>query len=163
MGKKGVSEPARRRQQARAGRLEVVAELYRRGCSMREIRQGTMARLGLKTLSLQTVHADIQQLLAEWREARVDDVEAALGLELRRIDEAIRELWAAWERSKAVSPTGDVRLIAEIRRQQEERRKLLGLYAPERHELTGREGEGIPLQYTVRIVSRDGEGDGEGS
>lgn len=36
---------------------------------------------------------------------------------------------------------GDVSYIAEIRQQLQERRKLLGLYGAEKHEITGKDGE----------------------
>ena len=131
-----------------------------------------MKRLDLQTYSLQTVKRDIQTLLDEWRESRIEDTDELVTLELARIDDTCRELWEQWEKSKENftrqtrkqkgSPTrdaqtgqtsirttqtertetdiqglGDPSYIAEIRKQLEERRKLLGLYAPEKKELSG--------------------------
>ena len=131
-----------------------------------------MKRLDLKAYSLQTIHADIKTLLEEWRECRIDDMDAALQLELERIDDTVRELWSQWEKSKEdyfrstntrrgapskgkdkndnsietysveeqrtnVVGLGNPAYIAEIRQQLTERRKLLGLYAPEKKDISG--------------------------
>ncbi len=145
-------------------RLEIAAKLYKRGYSMRKIQAEVIRRLELKSYSLQTVHRDVQYLLAEWRESRLRDIDEAIQLELERIDDIIRECWEQWDKSKedykktaskrkgAPSKTegkasiktiyreevetdvvrlGDVSYLTEIRHQLAERRKLLGLYAPE--------------------------------
>ena len=162
----------KRKKQVKLARLEIVAKLYKRGYSIRQINREVMVRLGLKTYSLATVHKDIQTLLDEWRENRIEDMDDALQLELERIDDTVRELWSQWEKSKedytetfntrrgapernketgqdrvkTFSLTestaskvglGDPRYIAEIRQQLMERRKLLGLYAPEKKDVTG--------------------------
>ena len=157
----------------REASLEVVAEMYKRGFSYRKIRTETMARMNLPTYSLETVKKDVYLLLKEWRESRLNDMDAALTLELARIDETIQELWTQWERSKVdyqhrvvkakgvpgrggdgeeqsgfrantIEQTnsnkvmlGDVSYISEIRAQLAERRKLLGLYAPEKKDISG--------------------------
>lgn len=163
----------RRRRQAKEARLEIVASLYRRGYSLRKIRAEVMRRLDLATYSLSIVHSDIQTLLAEWRENRLNDMDDALQLELERIDDTVKELWEQWEKSKddytatqrkrkgaparhggnlgnndirtfSVEETtrnvvglGNPAYISEIRQQLAERRKLLGLYAPEKREIQG--------------------------
>lgn len=121
----------------REGRLEVVAQLYRRGYSLRHIQAEVTRRLDLASYSLATVHNDVKYLLSEWRENRIEDIDQTLQLELERIDEAVRELWEQWEQSKLIDSLGDVSYITEIRRQLEERRKLLGLYAPEKKDISG--------------------------
>lgn len=167
-----------RQNKVKEGRLEIVAHLYKRGYSIRAIRTEVMSRLDLVTYSTQTVHKDIQTLLKEWRESRLEDMDDALQLELTRIDETVRELWEQWEKSKEDytktqrkrkgAPTnyngednnneernsgirtfsveektqqvimlGNPAYIAEIRQQLAERRKLLGLYAPEKRDIQG--------------------------
>ena len=161
-----------RQRQKKLARLEIVATLYKRGYSIRKIQSEVMARLNLKTYSVATVHSDIKSLLEEWRENRIEDMDAALQLELERIDDTVRELWEQWEKSKTDytktarkqkgSPTrdeqtgqtsirtyqtertdtevirlGDPSYISEIRMQLAERRKLLGLYAPEKKDIQG--------------------------
>lgn len=162
----------RKRRQLKLSRLEIVAQLYKRGYSIRKIQSEVMKRLSLETYSTATVNRDIQTLLKEWRESRLENMDLALQLELERIDETCRELWEQWEKSKTDytktarkqkgSPTrdnqtgatsirtyqtertetevtrlGDPSYIAEIRQQLAERRKLLGLYAPEKKDISG--------------------------
>lgn len=160
-----------RRRQARIARLEIVSKLYLRQMTVRQIRAEVMKRLNLDTYSTQTVQRDIQTLLDEWRQSRLDNMDDALQLELERIDEACRELWEQWEKSKQdgvitenkrkgtpvygsdnkVSSRvtsvenkessrpglGNVAYIVEIRQQLQERRRLLGLYAPDKKEISG--------------------------
>ena len=164
-----------RRNQFKAARLEIVSQLYKRGYSIRAIRAEVMRRLDLATYSTQTVHRDVQTLLKEWRESRLEDMDDALQLELTRIDDTVQELWEQWEKSKEdytrtqrkrkgaparsgnqdnssdggirtfsveektqqVIMLGNPAYIAEIRQQLAERRKLLGLYAPEKRDIQG--------------------------
>ena len=172
-----MSAPQRNKQnKLKLARLEIVASLYKRGNSVRMIQAEVMKRLDLKTYSTATVQRDIQSLLKEWRENRLSDMEDAIQLELERIDDTVRELWAQWEKSKEdyiretnikrgvpqkrdsneggngnteiktvsterttsnVIGLGNPAYIAEIRQQLQERRKLLGLYAPEKKDITG--------------------------
>ena len=168
-----MSKPQdKKRQQVKLARLEIVATLYKRGYSVRKIQSEVMKRLDLKAYSLATVHSDIKGLLEEWRENRIEDMDAALQLELERIDDTVRELWEQWEKSKTdytktarkqkgspsrdnetgqtsirtyqterteteVIRLGDPSYISEIRMQLAERRKLLGLYAPEKKDIQG--------------------------
>ena len=162
----------KKRNQIKHARLEIAAGMYKRGYSLRKIQSEVMKRLELPSYSLATVHKDIQTLLDEWRENRIEDMDAALTLELERIDETCRELWEQWEKSKQdftrqtrkqkgspnrdaqtgqtsirtyqtertetdVQGLGDPSYISEIRKQLEERRKLLGLYAPEKKDING--------------------------
>ena len=162
----------KKKNQVKLARLEIVSNLYKRGYSYRKIREEVMKRLDLSTYSLQTVKNDVQTLLEEWRESRLEDTDELVTLELARIDDTCRELWEQWEKSKTDynktqrkqkgSPSrdaetgqtsirtyqterteteviclGDPSYIAEIRKQLEERRKLLGLYAPEKKEVSG--------------------------
>lgn len=159
----------RRRRQLKISRLEIVSSLYKRGYSIRKIQAEVMKRLCLTTYSTATVKRDIDTLLVEWRESRLEDMDMALQLELERIDETVAELWEQWEKSKQdytkttskrkgkpvkdektgkgalktyqkeeieaeIIRLGDTSYIAEIRQQLIERRKLLGLYAPEQRE-----------------------------
>jgi hypothetical protein len=155
--------------QAQIVRLDIISELYKRGYSYRDIREEVMARLGLVSYSLRTVSKDVNKLLEEWRETRIDNTDLALQLELERLDAIIKEAWAAWEKSKTdyerkkakqqgipggeestdivtvkleqqkeeIICYGDPRYLDIIHKALIERRKLLGLYAPEKKELSG--------------------------
>lgn len=168
----------RRRRQAKEARLNIVSQLYKKGYTVRRIREEVMRRLNLNTYSVSTVQSDINSLLKEWREFRLTNTEDMVQLELARIDDTVRELWEQWEKSKEdyikthrkrkgapvnnsdqqegnangeggirtysieedtsnVVGLGNPAYIAEIRQQLMERRKLLGLYAPEKKDITG--------------------------
>ncbi|MCF0187928.1 MAG: hypothetical protein HUK04_00315 [Bacteroidaceae bacterium] len=160
----------KRREQAKLARLEIVSQLYLRQNTVRQIQAEVMKRLGLASYSTSTVQKDIKTVLKELQEFRLDNMEYVLQLELERIDDACRELWEQYQRSKEdrkekiterkgvptfgsdshatktteikqkerdVLGLGDPRYIAEIREQLKERRKLLGLYAPEKKEVSG--------------------------
>lgn len=167
----------KQRRQVKEGRLAIVAQLYKRGYTVRAIREEVMRRLDLSTYSVSTAHGDIKSLLKEWRESRLEDMDDALQLELTRIDDTVRELWEQWEKSKEdytktqrkrkgaparntnqdnnnggeggirtfsveektlnVVGLGNPAYISEIRQQLAERRKLLGLYAPEKRDIQG--------------------------
>ena len=176
-------------------RLEIVAQMYKRGSTIRAIRAEVMRRLDLKTCSTQTVHKDVQTLLKEWREIRLGNMDDALQLELARIDDTVRELWEQWEKSKEdytktqrkrkgaparngnqnsngddggirtfsveeqseqVVRLGNPAYIAEIRQQLAERRKLLGLYAPEKRDIKGEVSVSRPpSEMTVEEIEKE--------
>lgn len=165
------------------GRMVIVAELYKRGWPIRKIAEEVKARMNT-TCSTRTIWNDIQDLLEEWRAARIEDTDQRLQLELERIDDCVAELWEQWDKSKEDSTReynrrigvpvssggeggqqaeiqtvkrenytedqiglGNPAYIAEIRQQLVERRKLLGLYAATKTELTGKGGDPlIPVQ-----------------
>ena len=162
----------KKRRQIREGRLEVIAQLYKRGFTIRAIRAELMKRFDLPTLSTETIHRDIQTLLKEWRESRLENIDDIIQLELARIDDTIIDLWYQWEKSKEdytktqrkrkgapskanntenniqtfsieeqtqhIKGLGDPTYISEIRHQQIERRKILGLYAPEKRDINSK-------------------------
>lgn len=168
-----------KRRQSQLLRMDIEAPLYKRGYSIRAIADEVKARLGLPTLSTRTVHKDIQLLLAEWKEYRIANIDESIQLELERIDEVVREAWEAWDKSKTdyqrrraelkethnangnkpnietkhvdeVVCFGDPRYLEVIHKNLAERRKLLGLYSPEKRELTGKDGSNlIPQKLSV--------------
>ena len=165
----------RRFHTAKLLRMDILSTLYKRGYSYREMRSEVMARLNLQSYSLETLKKDIDSLLEEWRETRIEDLDLALQLELERIDNLVKEAWEAWERSKEsykkvkgtqegipgtpdgegdgqsgeiittkmkqtqedVVSYGDPRYLEVINRLLMERRKLLGLYSPEKMDVSG--------------------------
>lgn len=160
--------------------MVIVADLYKRGWSIRRIADEVKARTNT-TCSTRTIWNDIQDLLKEWQAARIQDTDARLQLELERIDDCVAELWEQWDKSKEdwtrehnrrigvpvpvttangqpdgqqteiqtvkrenltenMIGLGNPAYIAEIRQQLAERRKLLGLYAATKTEVTGKDG-----------------------
>jgi len=164
----GSSTHAKRSTESlKALRMDIIAPLFKKGYSYRELREEVMARLNLKSYSLHTVKTDVDALLAEWRETRIENTDLAMQLELQRLDDIIKEAWAAWEKSKEdyqkqkarqdaipvpaedgqgadpavvkmsqeredVRSCGDPRYLDVINKALAERRKLLGLYSPEK-------------------------------
>ena len=81
-------------------RRTVVAQLLKRGFTVREMAEEIKSRLDLKTCSTSTVAADIKFLLAEWRQTSLMSTDEYVQLELQRIDDIIKESWDAWDKSK---------------------------------------------------------------
>lgn len=172
-----------KKRKIKEARLVIVAELYSKGKSFREIRSEVIRRLNLETYSLKTVHSDIESLLKEWREQRLDDTDQAATLFLERNRQHYLEAREEWERSRldrfrtdtkkkgipingipdsgdqGGGPAGskiktilkeekriqelgegDPRYMELMLKCEEQRAKLLGLYAPERRVLTGENG-----------------------
>lgn len=69
----------------REARLEAVAKLLRQGLSARAI----AGRLGLSNV---TISSDVKLLMKRWRESALLTVEAAMALDLERVDEVIGAL-----------------------------------------------------------------------
>lgn len=170
------------------GRMLIVAELYKKGWSVSKIAQEVRTRMNT-TCSTRTVWNDINSLLKEWRETRIQDMDNRLQLELERIDDCVAELWEQWAKSKEdwirehnkrigvpteesngggggeiqtirrenltenVVGLGNPAYIAEIRQQLAERRKLLGLYATVKTEITGKDG--APLIPITQMSEED--------
>lgn len=189
----GKNTTHKRRNHVKEGRKEIIAPLYKRGWSIAKIAEEVRTRMNT-TCSTRTVWNDINELLDEWRATRIKDVDQRLQLELERIDDAVRELWEQWEKSKEdymreqnkrigvpvpqtdsngqpngegteivtvkrenrsenVVGLGNPAYIAEIRQQLAERRKLLGLYAATKTEVTGKDGS--PLIPAEKMTEED--------
>lgn len=193
--KNGNSPEGRKLKQAR---LEIIAPLYKKGWNIRRITGEVRSRLNI-TCSTRTVWNDINTLLDEWRQTRIQDVDQRLQLELERIDDCVAELWEQWEKSKedytrthdrrvgvpvkkenkagqeadggdttiatvkrehtdsSVVGLGNPAYIAEIRQQLAERRKLLGLYAATKTEVTGKDGTALIPPSTMTTEDIEAE------
>lgn len=156
MGRRLKGTVCNRQTKAQIARREIVARLFKRGYTEAQIRLAVMEELELETYSSQTVHADVVAIKKMWKKEVIEDVDAVMKIEIMRIDDQIRELWTAWEISKEKG-IYDPRYISEMRQQLVERRKLLGLYAPEKKEITGKDGKDLindPLLIEI-IDSRE--------
>lgn len=126
-----------------------VAALYVRGVSFREI-------CAIMGRSISTIDRDLKAIRARWRESQVADFTEHVNKELARIDAVEFEAWNGWMESKGerrteesaiidgkqrtrlqrvTEPTGDPRFLAVVSRCIDQRVKLLGLEAPQRHEI----------------------------
>lgn len=144
-------------------RRKIVAEIKLKGGTYRDIQAAVKTRMHIETYSLATVKKDWEACLKEFQQERIENTEQLVTLELQRIDKIIVEAWEAWEKSKKAKTTekkgtprtageiatlyikevqtsqecGDPRYLEVIHKQLQERRKLLGLYAPEKHDVSG--------------------------
>lgn len=143
--------------------LERTTSLYLRG--WRQVDIATELNL-----SREQVKYDLKDIQARWRETTTINLDEAKQRELARIDELEREYWVAWERSKGEKTkqrqetngkdsTGKPKIVkATMEKDQmlgnpafltgvqwciSERCKLLGIYAPTKAELTGKDGKAI--------------------
>lgn len=166
-------------------RLDIVAKFYKRAYSYADIAKEVTAILKLeRPISKQTIANDCQSLLKQWKEERLQSIDENIQKELVVIDDIIKQLWIAWDKSvldqelkstkkkgelskggelsrittkeieeavKSEINYGDVRYISEIRANLIERRKLLGLYSPEKKELTGKDGGAIQTENKTVI------------
>lgn len=97
---RGCNIKAREQAHVREQRLQIVAPLWRRNYTYREIQAEVMKRLGLQAYSIATVKKDVDRLLKEWQENRLKDTEQRVTSELARIDLVIKEAWEMWDKSK---------------------------------------------------------------
>lgn len=163
-----------------------ATKLRRQGWTLQEIAD----KYGV---SVVTVHRDIQLVLRRTIEAGVTEMDEHRALELERIDSAIFEVMsilegrnpeskhsvelAAYETDEDTSVDDALEARAELRlkavdrlvKLNQERAKLLGLYAPEKQELTGKDG--APLDVSARdlllerlngLANREAPPEGEG-
>lgn len=143
--------PGRKRTRPqREGDFPFIARLYVRGLSMRDI-AAALSKERSYTLSHVTISKDIKQILVNWRESILDDVNEMRAAELVRINEIEKEAWDAWERSKedakknvkeyvqgscdvekrtVEGQIGDSRFLATIQWCIDRRCKLFGLDSP---------------------------------
>lgn len=148
-----MAAPRRTRTQ-RAHDLTRIAELYLTGKRQVDI----AAELGV---TQQQVSYDLQEIHRRWRESTLINMDEAKHRELDRLDVLERTYWAAWERSltertktkqeknaigvgkasvEKENLLGNPAYLAGVQSCIEQRCKIIGLYAPAKQELTGKDG-----------------------
>jgi predicted transcriptional regulator len=150
--------------------LKLTAEMYIRGKTQYEI----ASELGI---SQGQVNYDLKAIQAQWRESTTMNLDEAKGRELARLDELERTFWNAWEASKMERTKSrqetdgskkDGKLTVKKASTEKEQRdgnpaflagvlscidrrcKLLGLDAPTKSELTGKDGGPIRTENTQK-------------
>jgi hypothetical protein len=146
--------------------LVQITRLYLQGRTQRDIAEVVGVSQG-------QVNHDLKLIQTRWRESSIMDMNEAKQRELARLDELEREYWAAWEQSKnertrarqesdgkskdgkpnVVRATmekeqrdGNPAFLAGVMSCIERRCKLLGLDAPAKAELTGKDGGPIKTE-----------------
>ena len=163
--------PPKRTPFQREESLHRIASLY--------LQQWTQAEIAREVgLSQGMISNDLKLIQNRWREETAFNLDEAKGKELARLDALEREYWAAWERSKnertkkrqetdgkakdgkpnvkklsiqMEQRDGNPAFLDGVRNCIADRRKLLGLDAPTKSELTGANGGAL----TVRIIYDD--------
>lgn len=169
-----MSSPKRSKVQIVDDRREIAAQ-YLRGKTQAEIARyiSTDPERGY-TLTVQQISYDLRKIQAEWQASALRDFDEKRAEELAKVDELERTYWQAWLDSCTESETitqegtGDgVQRIRKTRTQQngdprflngvqwciERRCKLLGFDAPQKQELTGKDG--APFLYPLTDVIRE--------
>ena len=163
--------PPKRTPFQREESLHRIASLY--------LQQWTQAEIAREVgLSQGMISNDLKLIQKRWREETAFNLDEAKSMELARLDTLEREYWAAWERSKSERAKkrqetdgkakdgkpnvkklsiqmeqrdGNPAFLDGVRNCIADRRKLLGLDAPTKSELTGANGGAL----TVRIIYDD--------
>ena len=151
----------------------VLADLYLQGWTQTAI----AAEIGM---SQQTVSRDLKALHKQWVEAALMDLNEAKARELAKIDRLEREYWDAWERSCQDSETervkqrktedgkevregvkvtkgqaGDASFLRGIQWCIERRCKILGIDAPDKHDLRMSDGPMIMMDLGANGSDED--------
>ena len=146
---------ARRPKFQREKDLLSIEKRYLRGERQHQIAVG----LGVSQV---TVSNDLRELQKRWRAETVRDLDDAKAQELAKVDELEREYWDAWQNScedaetirqeasekkvdkvikTAKGQAGDPRFLAGVQWCIEKRCKILGLDAPDKHEVDHKFGK----------------------
>lgn len=144
-----------------------IARLYLQGKIQAEIASEMK-------ISQPTVSRELKLLQAEWRVERVYDINEAKAKELAKLDVLELEYWDAWKRSQgnAVTQTqsdgpmgttkttkqekqvGDSRFLDGVRDCIKQRCNILGVEAPKKSEITGKDGKDLlPAQMTPSEIA----------
>jgi len=131
--------------------LEISA-MYLKGLSHYEISERINAAHytpGGRSLSRRQISYDIQKLLERWQQTATSNIDERRAVELAKLDRIEREAWGAWERSQQereipgkngetfyVSPDGDPRFLQLVQGCVADRRRMLGLDAPAKAEVS---------------------------
>src|SRR3972149_1657318 len=91
-------------------------------------------------ISPATVCSDFKAILAQWRENYAYTIDEWIAVQLRRLDVLINSIW---DKSKE----GDLAAMDRVMRLMERQRRLLGLDAPIRQEISGNGGAALPAAH----------------
>ena len=150
---------ARRRKGEREKDLALIAELYTKGRSYREIAFQVNEQHG-RSITYQTVHNEVKKLLKEWKENREEVIDHQKFIELEKIDRLEKTYWDGYEKScqpvkksstkkkgSAKGPSdfemigneesrvGDPRFLDGVKWCIEQRCKLFGINAPQKFDV----------------------------
>lgn len=135
-----------------AARREFVLRLRRKGKTYRAIAAAALAEFGPDRLpngwDCRYAYMDVKRELDKLREVVGEHAEDVRQLELLRLDAMLDGLW---ERARAGKATAVDRVLKIMER----RARLLGLDAPTRQEVTGKDGEPLLVRFVWDDPSHD--------
>jgi hypothetical protein len=79
----------------------LIARMYVRGKSKHEMTAAIRQNYPDRNITPKMIHLDLQEIRRAWLQSTLIDFNAAKAKELARLDEAEREAWDAWEKSKS--------------------------------------------------------------
>ena len=99
-------------------------------------------------VSIGTIASDVKMIMKRWEHDQLDKFDAWVMLEDRRYDRLLNGIW-----DKATG--GDLRAVDRALRIEDQRAKLKGLYAPEKHAMTDAEGNSIKFTVGGIDIAKD--------
>lgn len=151
---------AKRTKEEREHDIQIEAEMKIKGHSYRAI-ANYINKTFDRSISHITIRSDVNQYIKQWKADHDKEFDDRLNVELRKLELREKLLWEAWERScesiviKAVKKKGSFKKVNDIQTEEktyhgkgdprymdqldklsEKRCKLLGLYAPDKTELS---------------------------
>jgi hypothetical protein len=129
----------------RAQDVAEVEKLALRGLSHAEIAVRIGKRTGY-TLSRQIVSYDLARIRRAYETSAVESFAAQRNKELRRLELTFAEAFDGWEKSCRSKDGGNPSFLTIILQAHDRLVKLMGLAAPDRHEISGAGGGPIQLE-----------------
>lgn len=136
---------------ATAERRAFVLRMRKAGATYAEIAEAALRQYGPEQLpngwDERYAYKDVKRELDKLRNEIGDSAETVLTLELQRLDDLLKGLWPL-----AARKDPDLKAVDRILRLMERRARLLGLDAPSKQEITGKDGEPLisPTQFVVK-------------
>lgn len=132
-----------------AERRAFVLKLRKAGATYREIADAAVTRFGIDALPGgwcdRYAHKDVRRELDKLRNEIAESAEGVLALELERLDDLLKGLWG-----EAARKNPDHGAVDRVLKIMQRRAKLLGLDAPDKHDVSG---------VSVQIVGIDPDGE----
>lgn len=91
---------SRRTDEERERDRVLIARMYVRGKSQHEMMQALNENYSDRRITSRSIYEDLNSIRQAWLNSTLVDFNEAKAKELARLDEAEREAWSAWERSK---------------------------------------------------------------
>ena len=136
----------RKQHQKEEDRL-IISRLYLEGRLQADI-AAHLSELRDYKISQQLVSYDLKRIRQRWIKEQIDNFDEMKAQELAKIDQAERNAWEAWQKSRKAKAqetvertvreeekSGDPRYLSVVMHCVQERCKLRGLYSPQKHAL----------------------------